>query len=759
MSAVYGADLVRLLRQRLSETDARDIGNDFGVRACQGVRLYDRLPGEGLDARISSLVDRAQQLDEMAKLLSTCQAWRPDLQPDLTALIASEEGNESQTFHNLPPRYGQFLGRETDVARVIEGLSSRYPLISIEGIGGIGKTSLAIEAAHMSLGSAEPPLESLFEYAVWVSAVTKPNQKLWLHEVFNKIALVMNYFSITQLPLEEIEKKRSQIDRLLRSHRVLVVIDNFETIEDEDLVTWIESIPEPSHVLITTRQSRLQKTFAVSLRGLKQPEALRLVRQEAHALALNHIVDEEDEQLLPLIQVTDGNPQAIVMSLGYIKGGNLSFDEVVQQLEEAGDQVDDIFDYLFTKSWDLLPDDGRTILLSVPLFTGSVSREALKTVSGLNAYQFGQALRLLVNTKLLEVDHKRQRFMVHPMTHAFARKKLGRRHQFEEAARERWVRYYRTFVTEHTVRSSPDVPYWNSLVSDAMAALDEEWLSLIEVLTWADHEGRRSLVLDLVLLLIHYMDSRFLNLERIYFVLKATEAARLLERQEDEALLRIDALGWTYVEEHRLEQAKASIIAGMNIAREAQSRGDGGMDPIALGWAWLARMSIEEEQFDEADELIDRALETACNPWIRYRINMAAGDIALREGNSHKALQLYQDAVEQYESYGGEGRGYQILPRIGLAYVAIGDLKRAEDQFNVLRAQEQIAIGRLYAEYGMALIAYRRGEVDDARRLANAAKQQMSRRTASNLLLKLIEKLFEDLEAGYISQFSDRKHH
>jgi tetratricopeptide (TPR) repeat protein len=118
---------------------------------------------------------------------------------------------------------------------------------------------------------------------------------------------------------------------------------------------------------------------------------------------------------------------------------------------------------------------------------------------------------------------------------------------------------------------------------------------------------------------------------------------------------------------------------------------------------------------------------------------MAAGDIALKRGDSAKALTYYKTAWRLADSYGGEGRGYQILPRIGLAYLGVGQLDNAERELRKLRELEQIPIGKLYGDYGLAMVAYKRGEIQSARELLEDVEAQLSRRTTSNLLRKLIE--------------------
>jgi hypothetical protein len=184
--------------------------------------------------------------------------------------------------NNLPAGLGDLLGRKEEVARVLKGLRSRYPLIAIEGFPGIGKTSLALEVGHSCLSnrSDEDSEAVVFDYVAWISAKDMPDQRRWLQAVLNVVATTMNFPAITQRPLDE---RRREVDWLLRAYKVLLIIDNFETIDDPDLATWLEQIPEPSKVIITTRSQFQQKAWAVNLpsRKLHTDHIFRFARASA----------------------------------------------------------------------------------------------------------------------------------------------------------------------------------------------------------------------------------------------------------------------------------------------------------------------------------------------------------------------------------------------------------------------------------------------------------------------------------------------
>jgi hypothetical protein len=82
--------------------------------------------------------------------------------------------NKPKVYHNLPqPDYGQFIGREEELKRVHELLSpnSRHFVVTIDGIGGIGKSALALEVAHRYLRDYDRLApEERFEAIIWTSA-------------------------------------------------------------------------------------------------------------------------------------------------------------------------------------------------------------------------------------------------------------------------------------------------------------------------------------------------------------------------------------------------------------------------------------------------------------------------------------------------------------------------------------------------------------------------------------------------------------
>lgn len=656
--------------------------------------------------------------------------------------------------HNLPPRvYGKLLGRERELSHLIKGLGSPLPVITIEGFAGIGKTSLAIETGYACLlkTTRQIPKSAIFDCVVWVPVRDKQEQNDWLVTILDTIARLMDFHAIAQASRE---RKKLEIDNLLRSHKILLILDKFESAGGPELTNWIENVPEPSKVLITSRRHQFERAWSLDLKGLQTSDAVQLIRQQANALGLTFCCSEWEDDLVSLCKVTGGNPEAIALSLGLVRKGHtfqgLSHslglndpDQVVDSPDMAG-----VFDNLFSWSWNLLSHAAKRVLVVAPLFVStrarSIRREALLRVSGLSEADFERAVVELLDLKLLEIDYWDRGYIIHALTRTFAKSKLNDDPRFEIEARNQWSNYYLEFVRKNVLRDIPSARYWNCLVSDKMKAVDREWPNINEVIEWAARTERTSLFIDFVMILVHYMDSRFLNSERLHYVSDAADRLKILQRKEDEALLRTDALAWTCIEEGRFDEAENQISIGLKILEQLPSGAECSLHD--LGLAWMARVKSEKNLLAEAAELLAKTLTKDREPWIASRIKVVGGDLMLKNGNSPRALEMYSDAGKMLEEYGGEGHGYQIEPRVGLALLADGHIDEAEKLFAHMREQEQIVIGRLYGDYGLALVALRRGDKLRGRKLMQGTRKQLLNRTSSNSLLKLIDKSFRDLD-------------
>jgi len=664
--------------------------------------------------------------------------WVEDLRREIERLSGAPvvtDGQKTIPNNNFPPAaHKRLLGRHADTEAILAALERPdFSMISIWGFAGVGKTALAYTVGRDALSSPGSPTK--FDYGIWVQA-NKPDQKLWLDEIMNTLAV-----TITGERLRESgEGYRRDKYQLVRGKKVLIVINNYELIDDPELSEWIRGLPDPSKVLVTTRRRQSPQTercYHVQLQGLEKSASVDLAKDYAYSVGVFKSLQTWDVD--SLADVSGGNPQVIKLAIGLVSGGTISLAEVVEGLRGTTDRRvhDNLLEKLFSWSWTLLSEDAKKLLMITTLFIGtSISRlEALSEVSGIDPVDFDRALDQLLEFRLLEPTHDR-RFITHSMTRAFARRNLEGRPELNNSLKKSCVSHFLRFAGHNVSRDLPKVPYWNTLVHDRMSNIDPEWSCIQAAMDWALDEE----VVEFVILLAHYMDSRFLNAERIDYVRKAIDTLERLGRRQEEALLRIDAISWSLVEANQLNQAFDEIVKGLNIANR-YTTGMDQIDLMALGLAWKARVMVEMGKSKEVDDLISAALKYEAHPWIMHRVNMAAGDVAMKQRKFDSAYEHYKKCGDEVNKYGGEGHGYQIAPRLGFACLGLRNLTEAKLHFEEMRNFGAITVGHMYAEYGLALVAHASGELDIAKDLLDHLRAQIVARTPSSLLLKLIEEV------------------
>src|SRR5262249_30293675 len=162
-------------------------------------------------------------------------------------------------------------------------------------------------------------------------------------------------------------------EQVLREQRTLLILDNLETVDDDDLLDFLNELPEPTKALVTTRH-RIDVARPVRLTGMSHEDAVVLIPQEAERKEVVLTLEEQEA----LWQRTGGVPLAIVWSIGLMGLGG-SIESVLHRL---GSGQTDIARFCFEESLARLRGhDAHRLLLALSLFVSDASREALGIVA------------------------------------------------------------------------------------------------------------------------------------------------------------------------------------------------------------------------------------------------------------------------------------------------------------------------------------------------------------------------------------------
>ena len=421
--------------------------------------------------------DRCQRIPSVRLVgaeLEAVQKNRPSATPTTAAPLAAAESRFSSPTpspaggrgHNLPVQTTPFVGRQAElveVGRLLEDPAVR--LVTLVGLGGMGKTRLALEA-----GSAQVHRSGLEQGVYWVSLapVNSPN------EMVPAIAEVLG------LRFREGSEPRQQLLSYLREKQMLLILDNLEhLVAGVDLLTDILGAAAGVRVLTTSRvRLGLPEEHAFSLGGLDLPDwplhpaemsvapapdsshiqqamqasAVKLFLQSARRVDPRFELAAGDlHSVVRICRLVEGMPLGILLAAAWIE--MLSPAEIAAEMEHSldflatdGQQVPKrqrsmraVFDY----TWAALADRERAIFRTLAVFHGGFAREAVQQVSGASLRE----LLGLVNRSLL---HRTPtgRYEVHELVWQYAAEKLAAASAEEEVARDHHAAYYAAFMAD-----------------------------------------------------------------------------------------------------------------------------------------------------------------------------------------------------------------------------------------------------------------------------------------------------------------------
>lgn len=334
-----------------------------------------------------------------------------------------------QTSHQfgLPPKpFSRLVGRERWISELMGIL--RDPagpaMLSITGLGGIGKTALAYELADRSLR------EHLFVGVVWFSAKQQVIVGRRIKDVGKGPSTYSEVLEYIQRRLlsgtSDVPRhnRDAQLRHLLKSRPHLLVVDNLEMLRDEVLL--VESLPSllhPSRAILTGRSKleKLDHVHTAVIGGLEEPYSIELIRQEANDRGVSALANAEYQILHRIHNETGGMPLAIKLVVSEVLTG-LAIETVLERLRHATDE-EELYRFIYFDLWNTLTDPAQQVLVAMSAFASSVNREMLQQVSEVSGTEFDAAIMELVQKSLLDASEdvaiKQRRYSIHALTRNF----------------------------------------------------------------------------------------------------------------------------------------------------------------------------------------------------------------------------------------------------------------------------------------------------------------------------------------------------
>jgi len=598
-----------------------------------------------------------RRLRDVSAPVGVFQVRAPGLRTEFPSLrgLDSNPGNLRRPVTSL-------IGRESEVAE-IEAAVKAHQLVTLTGVGGVGKTRLATEVAAR-LADEFPDGVWFFELAAVVDSAAVPDA----------VAAVLG---ITQQPAKTVSES---VAAALEGRVRLLVFDNCEHVLDAaaDLVDAILAQSATVTILATSREGlgvadeQVWPVPSLDLSGGIDSAAVNLFVERAGSVAPRFSMATADDAgaVVEICRRLDGIPLAIELAASRM--ASMTAIEVRDRLDHRfrllvgsrrGPEHHHTLRHAVQWSYDLLDDAEKTLLERCSVFAGGFDLQSACAVAepeGVDDYAILDRLGALVRKSLLVADQSagRTRFSMLETIRQFSGEQLVASGDAEEV-RTAHSRYF-------AGREADILALWDSpRQREAYDWFTIELANLRTAFRWAADQGDLD-VAATIATYVGWLGTGVQTLEPIAWAEELIESARAVDHPRLATLYVIASRCFTT---GRIEAAVGYCDAGQIVvgrSREALPYGiEGvlGVVYLAIGQperlaelcraqlarrrdndvhlrAWLvaalALAGSGGEAMDSADGLIEAAEATGNPSWLALALGAYGG--AFREGDPVGAL-------------------------------------------------------------------------------------------------------------------------
>jgi len=627
--------------------------------------------------------------------------------------------------HNLPTPLTSFVGREQELAEV-RRLLARSRLLTLTGIGGVGKTRLALAAAEASVDS--------FRDGVWwidLSRLVDPSG------LAQTVASTMGLREQSNRPIAE------ALAEALRPKEALLVLDNCEHLvaacadlaalllarapDVRVLTTSTEPFGVPGEVVWQVPPLPLPPPGAEG--ELEGAASIRLfVDRATAALPTFRLTPANRSAVAHLCRALDGIPLALELAAARMK--LLSVEQLVERLDDrfrlltggsrAGLPRHRTMEAVLDWSYGLLDEPEGALLRRLSLFVGGFTLESAEVVCAVPPVESQDLLQLvseLVDKSLVTVsraDPAQVRYgMLETVAH-YARVRLIESGE-AEAMRRRFTDFCVRLGEQAGERllRGPDQERWFWIIS-------QEYDNLRSAIAHAEGVGEAARAARLAGRLWPYWWTHGLVAEGRQIL------GRLLPRRSDlEPELRaivLHAAGRLMLLQGEYDAARDALEECLEVYRHLE-------DPAAIAGALssLGVVAGYQQDYPRADRLWSEALhiyEQIGDRWGVGRALSNLGDLAVYRADHAGAVEHLHRSVALFrELHSTLGESIALI-NLGRAVFLLGKPDQAAAYFREsLRLKVELADkeGVAWNLEGLAGVAGAKGRGERAARLFGAA--------------------------------------
>ncbi|MGA7270957.1 MAG: NB-ARC domain-containing protein, partial [Acidimicrobiia bacterium] len=299
--------------------------------------------------------------------------------------------------NNLPPIRKEWFGRHADI-EAVSVLLDEAGVVTLTGMGGVGKTSLALQVARSRLD------RHAAVYFVDLSAIR--DQRGLIEEVATTIGLDM----------AELQEGEASVVRALRSRDLLLLLDNCEQVIESAaaFVDRVASSSPPVKILATSRGTLgIEGERVHRVDPLPEEDSIRLFLDRANKARPELVIDEELRgRIREICRHLDGLPLAV--ELAAARTSHMTIPDISEHLDQRfrllaaakgpNPSRHGTLQATIDWSYELLTGAEKGLFEATAVFSGGFDASALAEVTGSDELDTLDGIRSLVDKALITLD-------------------------------------------------------------------------------------------------------------------------------------------------------------------------------------------------------------------------------------------------------------------------------------------------------------------------------------------------------------------
>ena len=314
----------------------------------------------------------------------------------LSQQIPVYEQDVSSGRHNLPtPDFDEtgFLGRKQQVSDLIRHCLGPYPVITIVGEGGLGKTALTLKAAYDILDMPDCPFDTIVWTTSKTAQITPQEIRKIEGAICDSLGLFQNIAESLAGLTAVIGNPFEEVLNYLAQFKILLILDNLETVLDDRIRSFLERLPRGSKVLITSRIGLGAFEVPIKLRPMDGDESVLLLRALAKIRGAAELTKTSNEGLKTFCSQMQDNPGFIKWFVSAVQAG--------RRPEDILAKPDIFLDFCMSNVYNYLSRNGKTILKSMLCLPGSFSQAELGFLNEMEYLDLQPTLHELLTTNMV----------------------------------------------------------------------------------------------------------------------------------------------------------------------------------------------------------------------------------------------------------------------------------------------------------------------------------------------------------------------